>query len=264
MKRLEEKIAVITGGNSGIGLATVKLFREQGAKVAITGRDKKTLDDAVGAIGSGAIGIQADLRELADLDRLFKTVSSQLGKIDVRFANAGVAKFAPIADTPESLYDEMFDINVKGTFFTIQKALPHLNDGAAIVVNTTVFSQKGAPGTSAYSASKAAIRSFVRVAAAELAGRGIRVNAVSPGPITTPIFGRLGLPKEAVDTMAQSILAQVPMKRFGQPEEVANAVLFLASSQASYITGVEVEVGGGSARSSPIKKGDRSGTQRRS
>ncbi|MFZ5863915.1 MAG: SDR family oxidoreductase [Nitrospirota bacterium] len=245
MKRFEGKVAVITGGNSGIGLATAKLFREQGAKVAITGRDKKTLDDAVTALGSGTIGMQADVREAGALDRLFKTVSSQLGKIDVLFANAGVAKFAPIADTPESLYDEVFDINVKGVFLTIQKSLPHLNDGAAIVLNTTFFTQAGMPGTSVYSASKAAVRSFVRVAAAELVGRGIRVNTVSPGPIATPIYGRLGLPKEAVDEMAKGILAQVPMKRFGQPEEVAQTVLFLAGSDASYITGVEIEVGGG-------------------
>ena len=244
-KRLEGKVAVVTGGNSGIGLATAKLFREHGAKVAISGRDKKSLDEAIAAIGSGTIGIQSDVRELVGLDRLFETVCKGLGKIDVLFANAGVAKFAPIADTPEALYDEVFDINVKGTFFTIQKAIAYLNDGATIVLNTTFFNQTGAPGTSVYSASKAAVRSFVRVAAAELSGRGIRVNAVSPGPIATPIFGRLGLPKEAVDAMAQGILAQVPMKRFGQPEEVANTVLFLASSEASYITGVEVEVGGG-------------------
>ena len=160
MKRLEGKVAVITGGNSGIGLATAKLFREHGAMVAITGRDKKTLDDAVKAIGSGTIGIQADVCELAALDRLFKTVSSQLGKIDVLFVNAGVAKFSPLADTPESLYDEVFDINVKGTFFTIQKALAYLNNGAAIVLNTTFFTEVGIPGTSVYSASKAAVGSF--------------------------------------------------------------------------------------------------------
>lgn len=245
MENFKGKVAVITGGNSGIGLATAKLFREHGAKIAIAGRDKKTLDDAVGAMGSGAIGVQADLRDLGDLDRLFETVSRRFGKVDVLFANAGVAKFAPMADTPESLYDEMFDTNVKGTFFTIQKALPHLNDGAAIVLNTTVFSHKGSPGTSAYSASKAAVRSLVRVAATELVGRGIRVNAVSPGPIVTPIFGRTGLPKEALDAFAQNVLAQVPMKRFGQPEEVARTVLFLASSEASYITGGDIEVGGG-------------------
>ena len=245
MKKFTGKIAIVTGGNSGIGLATAKSFREHGAKVAISDRDKKSLSEAVEAIGVGTIGVQSDVRELAGLEHLFKTVSSQLGKIDVLFANAGVAKFAPIADTPESLYDQVFDINVKGAFFTIQKAISHLNDGAAIVLTTTFFKQTGTPGTSVYSASKAALRSIVRVAASELVGRGIRVNAVSPGPIATPIYGRLGLPKEAVDAMAQGILAQVPMKRFGQPEEVASTVLFLASSDASYITGVEVEVGGG-------------------
>jgi len=245
MKRLEGKIAVVTGGNSGIGLATAKLLREHGARVAISGRDKTSLEEAGEAIGSGTISVQSDVSIPADLDRLFETVSKRLGKIDVLFANAGVAKFAPIADTPEALYDEVFDINVKGTFFTIQKAIAYLNDGAAIILNTTFFNLTGAPGTSVYSASKAAVRSFVRVAAAELVGRGIRVNAVSPGPIATPIYGKLGLPKEAVDAMAQNILAQVPMKRFGQPEEVGNTVLFLASSEASYITGVEVEVGGG-------------------
>ena len=163
------------------------------------------------------------------------------GKIDVVFANAGIAKFAPIADSPESLYDEVFDINVKGVFLTIQKALPHLNDGASIVLNTTFLNEAGTPGTSVYSASKAAVRSLARTAAAELVGRGIRVNAVSPGPIATPIYGRLGLPKEAVDAMANSIVAPVPMERFGQPK----TVLFLASPDASYITGVEVNVDGG-------------------
>jgi NAD(P)-dependent dehydrogenase (short-subunit alcohol dehydrogenase family) len=163
----------------------------------------------------------------------------------VLFANAGVAKFAPISDSPESLFDEMFDINVKGVFLTIQRALPHLNDGASIILNTTFLNAAGNPGTSVYAASKAAVRSLARTAAAELVGRGIRVNAVSPGPIATPIYGRLGLPEEAVDAMASSILATVPMKRFGQPEEIAKTVLFLASPDASYITGVEVNVDGG-------------------
>ena len=211
----------------------------------ISGRDQKTLNDAAAAIGKGTLALRSDVSKLADLDALFETVEKQFGKIDVLFANAGIAKFAPIADSTEALYDELFDINVKGVFFTIQKAIPHLNDGASIVLNTSFLNQKGGPGTSVYSASKAALRSFVRIAAAELVLRGIRVNAVSPGPIATPIYTRLGLPKEAVDAMAQGILAQVPMKRFGQPEEVAAAVAFLASPDASYITGVEIEVGGG-------------------
>jgi NAD(P)-dependent dehydrogenase (short-subunit alcohol dehydrogenase family) len=244
-KTFEGKVALVTGGNSGIGLATATLLHRQGAKVIISGRDQSTLNDAAAAIGKGTLALRSDVSKVADLDALFTVVENQFGKIDVLFANAGVAKFSPVADTTEALYDEVFDINVKGVFFAIQKAIPHLNDGASIVLNTSFVNQKGEPGTSVYSASKAAVRSFVRTTAAELVGRGIRVNAVSPGPIATPIYGRLGMPKDAVEAMAQGILAQVPMKRFGQPEEVAAAVAFLASPEASYITGVEIEVGGG-------------------
>ena len=245
MKRLEGKVAVVTGGNSGIGLATAKRLQEEGARVAISGRNKKTLDEAVRAIGNGAVAVQADVSELADLDKLYAEVSRKLGKIDVLFVNAGVAKFAPLADTSESLYDEQFDINVKGAYFTIQKALPLLNDGASIILNTSVAGSTGTAGASAYSATKAALRSLARTAAAELVGRGIRVNTVAPGPILTPIFGRTGLPKEALEEFAKGIVAQVPMKRFGQPEEVAGTVAFLASQDASYITGVEINVDGG-------------------
>ena len=245
MARLEGKVAVVTGGNSGIGLATAKRFQEEGAKVAISGRSRKTLDEAVRTIGNGVLAVQADVSKLADVDRLYSTVSQELGKIDVLFVNAGVAKFAPLAETSESTYDEQFDINIKGAYFTIQKALPFLNDGASIVLNTSVAGSKGQAGTSAYSATKAALRSLARTAAAELAGRGIRVNTVAPGPIVTPIFERTGLPKEAVDEFAKEIVAKVPMKRFGQPEEVASTVAFLASQDASYITGVEINVDGG-------------------
>jgi NAD(P)-dependent dehydrogenase (short-subunit alcohol dehydrogenase family) len=245
MKKLEGKVAVVTGGNSGIGLATAKLLRQEGAKVAISGRDQDTLSSAKKEIGGDTLAIRSDVSNPADLDAFFSKVDHAFGKIDVLFANAGVAKFAPISDFTESLFDEVFDINVKGVLLTIQKALPHLNDGASIVLNTTFLNEAGTPGTSVYFASKAAVRSLARTAAAELVGRGIRVNAVSPGPIATPIYGRLGLPKEAVDAMACSILATVPMKRFGQPEEIAKTVLFLASPDASYITGVEVNVDGG-------------------
>jgi NAD(P)-dependent dehydrogenase (short-subunit alcohol dehydrogenase family) len=245
MKRLEGKVAVITGGNSGIGLATAKRFQEEGAKVAILGRSRKTLDEAVNTIGNGVVAVQGDVAKLADLDKLYAEVSRRLGKIDVLFVNAGVAKFAPFAETSESTYDENFDINIKGAYFTIQKALPLLNDGASIILNTSVAGQTGNAGTSAYSATKAALRSLARTTAAELAGRGIRVNTVAPGPIVTPILGRTGLPQEAVDEFAKQIIAQVPMKRFGQPEEVAGAVAFLASQDASYITGVEINVDGG-------------------
>ena len=245
MKRLEGKVAVVTGGNSGIGLATAKRLQEEGARVAISGRNKQTLDEAVRTIGNGVVAVQADVAKPAELDKLYAEVNKKLGKIDVLFVNAGVAKFAPLADTSERLFDEEFDINVRGAYFTIQKALPLLNDGASIVLNTSVADQKGNPGSSAYSATKAALRSLARTAAAELVGRGIRVNAVAPGPIQTPIFGRAGLPKEQIDEFASRITAMVPMKRIGRPEEVAATVAFLASQDASYITGIEINVDGG-------------------
>jgi NAD(P)-dependent dehydrogenase (short-subunit alcohol dehydrogenase family) len=245
MKRFEGKVAVVTGGNSGIGLATAKRLQEEGARVAIAGRSRKTLDEAVKTIGDGVVAVQADVAKLSEVDKLYSEVSKKLGKIDVLFVNAGVAKFAPLAETSESLYDEQFDINIKGAYFTIQKALPFLNDGASIILNTSVADSTGNPGASAYSATKAALRSLARTVAAELVGRGIRVNTVAPGPIVTPILGRTGLPKEAIDDFVNGIVDKVPMKRFGQPEEVAGVVAFLASQDASYITGVEINVDGG-------------------
>jgi len=245
MKRLEGKVAVVTGGNSGIGLATAKRLQEEGAKVAISGRSRKTLDEAVKSIGNGVVAVQSDVASLTDIDKLFAEVSKKLGKIDVLFVNAGIAKFAPLSDTSETTFDEQYDINIKGAYFTIQKALPFLNDGASIILNTSVVDEKGTVGASAYAGTKAALRSLARTAAAELVGRGIRVNAVAPGPIETPIFEKSGLPQEAIDDFAKQILVRIPMKRFGQPEEVAATVAFLASQDASYITGVEINVDGG-------------------
>ena len=245
MKALEGKVAVITGGSSGIGLATAKLFQQAGAKVAISGRNQKSLDDAAKELGPKTIAVRSDVSRLRDLDTLFDIVTKKLGHIDVLFANAGIAKFAPVSDTSEALYDEVFDINVKGVFFTIQKAIPFLNDGASIILNTSVTNQSGLPNTSAYAASKAAVRSFARSIGAELAAKGIRVNVVSPGPISTPIYEKLGLPKEAVAAFAANIVSQVPLKRFGTPDEVASTALFLASSASSYITRVELNVDGG-------------------
>jgi len=249
MRRLEGKVAVVTGGNSGIGLASAKRLQDEGARVAISGRNAKTLADAAKTIGNGILTVQADVAKSGDLDKLYAEVSKKLGKIDVLFVNAGIYKFAPLSGTTESLYDEIFDINAKGAYFTIQKALPFLNDGASIILNTSIAGVKGVANATAYSATKAALRSLTRTIAAELAERGIRVNAVSPGPIDTPAgFERSGLSKEAMEGWVKEIVAQVPLKRIGRPEEIAGAVAFLASSDASYMTGSEVTVDGGLAQ----------------
>jgi NAD(P)-dependent dehydrogenase (short-subunit alcohol dehydrogenase family) len=245
MKRFEGKVAVVTGGNSGIGLATAKRLHDEGAQVAISGRSQKTLDEAVKIVGKDVLAVKADVAKPADLDKLYGAVAEKFGKIDVLFVNAGVAKFAPLTAVDEAHFDEMFDINTRGAYFTIQKAVPHLNTGASIILNTSVADEKGIQNGTVYAATKAALRSFARSVAAELVELGIRVNTVAPGPIETPLFERTGLPKEAIEEFAKGVLSKVPMKRFGKPEEVAGAVAFLASSDASYITGVEINVDGG-------------------
>lgn len=245
MGKLDGKVAVITGGNSGIGLATAQAFVDQGARVAIMGRDPETLAAALEQLGDGAIGIQGDVRNLGDLDRLYASVRDQLEAIDVLFVNAGVANFRPFEDVDEADFDVQFDVNVKGAYFAVQKSLPLLRDGAAIVLTTSISNQLGDPHTSVYSATKAALRSLARTLSAELVGRGIRVNAISPGPIDTPIFGRLGLPQDALDEMAQGLAERVPMKRMGAADEIAKAVLFLASNDSSFVLGHELVVDGG-------------------
>jgi NAD(P)-dependent dehydrogenase (short-subunit alcohol dehydrogenase family) len=247
VKRLEGKVAVVTGGNSGIGLASAKRLHEEGARVVITGRNPRTLDAAVSAIGPGTVALQSDASNLEDIDRLFATVESKVGKIDVLFANAGIAKFAPYSASQAALFDELFATNVRGVYFTLQKAIPHLNAGASVILNTSVVASKGTENMGIYAATKAAVRSFARTAATELKERNIRVNAVAPGPIATPIFGRSGLTEEQIDGFKAGISSRVPLGRIGRPEEIAGAVAFLASDDASYITGIELNVDGGMA-----------------
>lgn len=247
MKRLEGKVAVVTGGNSGIGLASAKRLHDEGARVVITGRNPRTLDAAVSAIGPGTVALQSDASNLEDIERLFAAVESKVGKIDVLFANAGIAKFAPYSVSQVALFDELFATNVKGVYFTLQKAIPHLNAGASVILNTSVVASKGTENMGIYAATKAAVRSFARTAATELKERNIRVNAVAPGPIATPIFRRSGLTEEQIDGFKAGISSRVPLGRIGRPEEIAGAVAFLASDDASYITGIELNVDGGMA-----------------
>lgn len=245
MKRLEGKVALVTGGNSGIGLASAKRLHDEGARVAISGRSQKTLDEAVKYIGDGVVAVRSDVAKLPEIAKLYEVVTKKFGKIDILFANAGIGKFIPLQSTTEQDYDDMFDINAKGAYFTIQKALPHLSDGASVILNTSVVSHEGIANGTVYAATKAAMRSFTRSIAAELVGRNIRVNAVAPGPIATPIISRSGIPKVQLDEINKHLIETVPMKRMGTSEEVAGVVAFLASSDASYVTGIEIDVDGG-------------------
>ena len=243
MKKLEGKTAVITGATSGMALATAKLFVEEGAHVFITGRKQSQLDAAVKEIGTNVTGVQGDAGSLADLDRLFETVKSTRGKIDVLFASAGIGDFhLPLGTITEEKFDATFGVNVRGTLFTVQKAIPLLRDGASIILTGSIAGSKGFPGMSVYNASKAAVRSFARTWAAELASKKIRVNVISPGPIDTGAF--VGVPKEVKD----QFIAVVPMGRIGQPREIATTALFLASEDSSFITGIELFVDGGTAQ----------------
>lgn len=245
MSKLTNKIAVITGGNSGIGLATAQEFIAQGAKVVIFGRDKQTLADAQETLGSNAIAVQGDVTKIADLERLFDTVKKKHGRVDILYVNAGVAEFRPVDMADEAHFDKVFDINVKGAFYTAQKAVPLMASGGSIIFTTSGANELGMPGSSVYAATKAALRSFARTLSADLVGRGIRVNAVSPGPIATPIFGRMGLSQEQIEGFSQGMIAQIPLKRVGQPNEIAKAVTYLASNDSAYVVGAELVVDGG-------------------
>ena len=242
MGKLEGKVAVITGATSGMALATAKLFVAEGASIFITGRRQQQLDAAVKAIGRNVTGVQGDAGNLADLDRLYDTVRREKGRIDVLFASAGVGEFAPIGEVTEAQFDQTFGVNVRGTLFTVQKALPLFTDGGSIIMNGSIASSKGFPAFGVYSASKAAVRSFARSWTVDLKARRIRVNVLSPGTIETAIFD--GIPKEAKDMF----VSLIPRGTIGQPEEIATAALFLASSDSSFVTGIELFVDGGVAQ----------------
>ena len=248
MKRLEGKVAVVTGGNSGIGFATARRFAAEGAHVFITGRRQNELDAAVKQIGRQATGVQGDVANLTDLDRLYAAVKQQQGRIDILFANAGGGALAPLGAITEEHFDKTFGVNVKGLLFTVQKALPLFRDGGSIILNASITASKGMEAFSVYSATKAAVRSFARCWTVDLKNRRIRVNAISPGPIDTPGYKNLGLTEEQMEEFKKNVVTTVPMGRMGDLDEIAKAALFLASDDSSYVTGIELFVDGGMAQ----------------
>ncbi|MEH1939797.1 MAG: SDR family oxidoreductase [Nostoc sp.] len=248
MRKLEGKIALVTGGNSGIGLATAKQFVAEGAYVYITGRRQVELDAAVEAIGKNVTAVQSDVSNLADLDRLFATIKLELGHLDIIFANAGGGQIAPLGAITEEHFDKTFNINVKGLLFTVQKALPLLPEGASIILNASITSIKGTPAFSVYSATKAAVRSFARNWILDLRERKIRVNAISPGVVPTPGYDHLGLNDQQLQEFVDSQASTIPLGRVGTPDEIAKAVVFLASDDSSFVNGIELFVDGGMAQ----------------
>ncbi len=248
MRKLEGKIALVTGGNSGIGLATAKQFVAEGAYVYITGRRQVELDAAVEAIGKNVTAVQSDVSNLADLDRLFATIKQEQGHLDIIFANAGGGQIAPLGAITEEHFDKTFNVNVKGLLFTVQKALPLLPEGASIILNASTASIKGTPAFSVYSATKAAVRSFARNWTLDLRERKIRVNAISPGVVPTPGYDHLGLNDQQLQEFVDSQASAIPLGRVGKPDEIAKAVVFLASDDSSFVNGIELFVDGGMAQ----------------
>lgn len=245
MSKLKDKVAIITGANSGIGLATAKLYLKEGAKVVLSGRRKEALDEVSKTLEGDFITVVADVSKDEDNKTLIEKATKQYGKIDILFLNAGIAPPTPTAEITSEHYNEIFDINVKGPMIAIKEALPHINDGGTILFTNSIVHQKGFEGFGVYSASKGALRAYARVLTSELKPRGIRVNSIAPGPIDTPIYGKMNLPEDIVNEMGKGFAEAVPLGRFGTSEEIANAALFLASNDASYINGVELEVDGG-------------------
>ncbi len=243
--KLKDKVALITGGNSGIGLAIAREFKANGARVIISGRNAERLEEAKSILGDGTLTVQGDVSNLEDLDRLMETARLKHGKIDVLVANAGMAKLVPLEAVDEKFFDEISETNFKGLYFTVQKAVPLLSDGASVVLISSIVNQMGMLNFSVYAATKSAVRSLARSFSAELLPRGIRVNTLSPGPIDTPIIKKLGLSDEELEGMGKMLIEMSPMKRFGTPEEMAKAALFLASSDSSYVAGAEIVADGG-------------------
>lgn len=246
--RLKDKVAFITGGTSGIGLETARIFLAEGAKVAIVGSDKGRLDAASKELGGDVLALQANIRHVSDIETAVNAVREKFGRIDIVFANAGASKVAPLENvTPEFLEDNL-DLNFSGTFFTIQKSVPFMSKGGSIIVTTSFLTERAIPGLSILAATKAAARSLVRTLGAELAPKGIRINAISPGAITTPFYSKVGLSNDQLSAVAASLTDKIPLKRFGEAAELARAVLFLASDESSYVNGVELAVDGGLAQ----------------
>lgn len=245
MNKLKNKVAVITGANSGIGLSTAKVFLQEGAKVVISGRRAEALAEATKDLDGDFITVVADVSNDEDNKRLINESVTKYGKIDILFLNAGVAPVSPTTEISTNHYNHVFDINVKGPMIAVKEALPHINDGGSILFTNSIVHQKGFEGFGVYSASKGALRAYSKVLTNEVKHRGIRVNSIAPGPIATPIYDKMGLPQEVVEGMGQSFAELNPLGRFGNPEEIANTALFLASDDASYINGIEIEVDGG-------------------
>ncbi len=243
--KLENKIAVITGGNSGIGLATAKLFHKEGAKVIITGRRKEVVESAAVEIGENAIGITSDTSNLADINQLYSAIKDRYGRIDILFLNAGIAKFEPMEVVTEARFDELSNTNFKGLFFNVQHAASLMGEGGSIIITTSAAGQIGSPNMSVYGATKAAARSLARTLSGDLLPKGIRVNGISPGPIDTPIMEKVGIPAEAIPAAKAGFAAENPMKRIGSADEIAKAALFLASDDSAYIAGIDLAVDGG-------------------
>lgn len=248
MKRLSGKVALITGGNSGIGLESASLFVEEGARVFLTGRNRETLDAAARRLGPQATTIQSAAEDVSEIDNLFAALASQVEGLDILFVNAGVGRATPLGQTSEAVFDELFAVNVKGVFFTVQAALPLLKPGSTIILNASAGAYNGSPATSGYAATKAAVRSLARGFSADLVGRGVRVNVLSPGPTATPVWDRTGAPADVAEATHRRLQKSIPAGRLGTPQEVARVALFLASDDSSFMLGAEIIVDGGATQ----------------